>query len=485
MSEQRVTDIMEQVNKGRNVLADGPWKAYTDGLTGWERSTMAQLLENQAKHLAGLDEDVKTTAIASYEKFIFPMIRAVWPNLVSQELVSVQPMEGPISMLFFLDFTANAAKGSVAAGDAIITARTGMREEAQYYSSETVQGETIANTGSGPNNGTYTITNFAADYLPVRPGTMVFSLQQGDGERVTVSDDGAGGFVATGPANVTVTGGTLNYTSGAVANLVITNTGWTAGAVDDSSLSYSYNSEGGGAGGDTVPLLDATLTSTPVVSRPQKLRARWSAEVAAQLKAIHGLDAEVELTEALAQQIRFSIDNLIINDLYRISGAGSVTFDANPPVNVPYFTHQMSLIKTLQSGSNKIFKATRRGFGNWIVAGVDAATIFEAHPLFESSGNYNGPGVVFAGTLANKWKVFKNPFLTGSAGNEFTANKFLIGYKGQQFYDAGYVYGPWIPFFQTPTIILDDMMFRKGVMTHFGKKAVNGLFYATGTIVNP
>lgn len=488
MSEQRVLDLMEQVNKNRNVLADGPWSQYTEGLTGWERSTMAQLLENEAKHIAGLDEDVRTSSIASYEKFIFPMIRAVWPNLVSQELVSVQPMEGPISMLFYLDFVSGQAKGRVAAGDTLISARTGMAEAGQYYSSETVDSESVVNTTGAGSGGVYTVTNFSTAYAPVRPGTVKFTLtSDGANSAVTpiyVQDDGAGGFI-TSTGTVT---GTINYTTGAVASLVVAATGGD-GQNGVGTVNYDYNSEGGGGYGATptnqVPLLDATLTSTPVVSRAQKLRARWSAEVAAQLKAIHGLDAEVELTEALAQQIRFSIDNLIINDLWRIAGAGSVTFDANPPANVPYFTHQMSLLKVLQSGANKIFKATRRGFGNWIVCGVDAATILEAHPLFESSGNTNGPGVVFAGTLANKWKVFKNPFLTASAGNTFNSSNFLIGYKGTQFYDAGYVYGPWIPFFQTPTIILDDMMFRKGVMTHFGKKPVNGLFFATGTIVNP
>lgn len=488
MSEKRVLDLMEQVNQKRSSLADGPWSKYVEDLKGYDRSTLAQLLENEAAHIAGLSEDVRTSSIASYEKFIFPMIRAVWPNLVSQELVSVQPMEGPISMLFYLDFTAAQAKGRVAAGDVLISSRTGMAESAQYYSSETVDLE--GNVAYTYSSNTYTITSGTAlAYTPVRPGSVTFTLTNdganGNPATVTFIDDGAGNLVPG--TNCSAVSGTLNYTTGALSTPITVTVAGDTGTPGSmvTSVKYDYNSEGGGTAGNEVPLLDANLASTPVVSRAQKLRARWSAEVAAQLKSIHGLDAEVELTEALAQQIRFAIDNLIINDLYRIAGAGSVTFDANPPANVPYFTHQMSLLKVLQSGANKIFKATRRGFGNWIVCGVDAATILEAHPLFESSGNSNGPGVVFAGVLANKWKVFKNPFLTGSAGNTFSSNNFLIGYKGTQFYDAGYVYGPWIPFFQTPTIILDDLMFRKGVMTHFGKKPVNGLFFATGTIVNP
>lgn len=452
--DKRVTDLTEQLNTQRGAVADR-WSDYCDGLSGWDRGVVAQILENQASHLASLTEETRTSSIGSFEKFIFPMIRAVWPNLVSQELVSVQPMEGPISMLFFLDFVAGTTKGNVSKGDTLISARTGMNEYGQEYASEQVKDEPQT-FGSG----TGATLNLA--YHPIRPGSVTIVDGAGKTHKDTAAD---GTFVseASGLSSVT-----LNYTTG-----LLTYTGTTGSGAG--LVTYDYNSEMS----DLTPQMDASLTSAPVVSRAQKLRARWSVEVAAQLKAVHGLDAEVELTEALAQQIRFGIDNKIINDLFTIAQAGSVTFDANPPSgsNIPYYTHQMAIVKTLTGASNNIFKATRRGYGNWIVCGVDAATIIEAHPLFESAGNFNGPGVVFSGVLANRWKVFKNPFLTDSS-------KFLVGYKGQNFFDAGYVYAPWIPFYQTQTITLDDMMFRKGVMTHFGTKAVNGLFFSPGQITN-
>jgi hypothetical protein len=382
------------------------------------------------------------------------MIRAVWPNLVSQELVSVQPMDGPVSMLFFLDFTAGSAKGTVKRGDTLISSRTGMNEASYEYQSEFVKEEPVSNTNAG--------STFPLAYTPVRPGSVAI-LATANGTTATVTDDGAGGFSTHGGGATFA----INYQTGVVSVGVQNATSITA--------SYEYNSEMS----DLIPQLDASLTSAPVVSRADKLRARWSVEVAAQLKAVHGLDAEVELTEALAQQVRFGIDNKIINNLFNIAIAAGVTFDVNPPAgsNIPYFTHQMSLIKTLAQGSNNIFKATRRGYGNWIVAGTDAATIIESHPLFETAGNLNGPGVVFSGVLANRWKVFKNPFLTDTT-------KFLIGYKGLNFFDAGFVYAPWIPFYQTQTITLDDMMFRKAVMSHYGQKAVNGLFFSSGLMLN-
>lgn len=447
--DKRVLDLTEQVNNQRGQLAEARWGDFCDGLTGWDRGVVAQLLENEAEHLATLTEETRTSAIGTFEKFIFPMIRAVWPNLVSQELVSVQPMEGPISMLFFLDFTAGSNKGAIKKGDVLISSRTGMNEFAQNYQSEVVEDEPVADyAGAGSKNLSYT---------PIRPGSVQLTIGG-----TTISDDGAGGFTDTVAGNTW----TINYTTGALTS---------TGADTDISVTYEYNSEMS----DLTPQLDASLTSAPVVSRGQKIRARWSVEVAAQLKAVHGLDAEVELTEALAQQIRFGIDNQIINNLFNIAQSPPVSFDVNPPAgsNIPYFTHQMALVKTLAQASNGIFKTTRRGYGNWIVCGVDAATILESHPLFETAGNLNGPGVVFSGVLANRWKVFKNPFL-------FDSTKFLVGYKGMNFFDAGFVYAPWIPFYQTQTITLDDMMFRKGVMTHFGQKAINGLFYAQGTMLH-
>ena len=466
MSDKRVHDLMEQVNNKHAVLSEGKWAYYCEGLPRWDKNVLATLLENEAQHIAALDEDTRSSAIGSFEKFIFPMIRAVWPNLVSQELVSVQPMEGPISMLFFLDFTAGTAKGQVVKGQELITARTGMREEAQSYQSETITLET----------GSTTASQFT-QYAPIRPGTLTVSFNSttGPSTDVTMYDNGAGGGTVAYNGGGTTATIAINYTTGqyTISSADIAN-------ISDVQFTYDYNSEGVDFANNPIPQLDASLTSAPVVSHPDKLRARWSVEVAAQLKSIHGLDAEMELTEALAQQIRFGIDNKIINDLYRIAVAGNVTFDVTPAPGIPYFTHQMALMKTLQSGSNMIFKQTRRGFGNWIVAGVDAATIMEAHPLFESAGNVNGPGVVFSGTLANKWKVFKNPYLNNINGSGFGSANFLIGYKGTNFYDAGYVYAPWIPFYQTPTVVLDDMMFRKAVMTHYARKVVNGLFYTTG-----
>jgi hypothetical protein len=469
---------MEQVNDKRKTLTESVWNKYVETLPAetpsWEKGNLAQILENQAKYFAGqgvnISEDTTTGNVASFEKFIFPMIRTVWPNLVSQELVSVQVMDGPVSMLFYMDFTAGSTKGNVKPGDALASARSGQNESAYTYGMEKVELESVARPTSG------TTTDYVLTYTPVRPGSVVFTWIETTGATdvaKTTYDDGNGSFAAVSH----ITAGVINYQNGKITLTAAADGGTT---LSEAAFTYDYNSEGS----DSVPVVDLELTATPVISRPSKLRARWSTEVAAMMRAVHGLDAELELTEGLAQQIRFGIDNDIINNLYRIASGGSVTFDETPPAtSVPYFTHQMTLTKELQNGANQIFQKTRRGFANWIVCGVDAATILESHPLFESAGNLNGPGVIFSGVYANRWKVFKNPFLTSTVAGTFGSSDFLMGYKGNNFYDAGYAYCPWISFFSTPTVMLDDMVSRKAVMTHYAQKAINGMFYLKGQMI--
>lgn len=437
--ESRVQTLMEQVADKRKELTESVWNKYVETLPeetpNWEKGNLAQILENQAKYFASqginISEDTTTGNVASFEKFIFPMIRTVWPNLVSQELVSVQVMDGPVSMLFYMDFTAGSRKGSVNPGDTLASARTGQNEGAYTYGMEKVELETFAlpdvTAGAGAWVAATPVAGYTT-YVPIRPGSVVLTwtetLIAGPNTETTytVYDDGNGTLSVAGHLSA----GAINYQSGAFA-LTFNAAGKDNYTYAGQAFTYDYNSEGS----DTVPIIDLELTATAVVSRPSKLRARWSSEVAAMMRAVHGLDAELELTEGLAQQIRFGIDNDIINNVWRIASGGFTSFNEAPPTGIPYFTHQMTLTKELQNGANQIFKKTRRGFANWIVCGVDAATILESHPLFESAGNLNGPGVIFSGVYANRWKVFKNPFLTSTASGAFGSYDFLMGFKGE------------------------------------------------------
>ena len=435
-------------------LAEGHWRRLVETIEDKStRELTAILLENERRFIANMEEDVRIQSIGSFEKFVFPIVRAVFPNLIAKDIVSVQPMTGPTSLVFYLDAVYGTTKGSVTAGDTMFSARKGHLADDQY-SSEFVDGETFqALTAT-------TAVTFTLGFHSARPGT--FSATYTDQtSAVTVSDNGVGGL--TGSGGDGITGGTINYATGAVV--------WTAGSNLATAItgSYYYNSEGS----DQIPIVDINLSSVPVRAIPHKLRARWSVEAATNLKAIHGMDAESELVALLSEKIRWDVDRRIISDLFTIASAGSVTWNKPAPAAISYNDHKQTFIDALIEASNLIFRATRRGTGNFVVCGTNVSNVIESLYGFRPQA-VAGNGVVFVGTLQGRWSIYKDPYMD--------ADKFLVGWKGSSFLEAGYVYAPYVPLYTTPTYVLDDMLNRKGMMSQYGVKAINGDFYALGAV---
>jgi hypothetical protein len=436
------------------ALAEGKWRPLVESIDdSTTRELTAILLENQRLFVDSLEEDVKIQSIGSFEKFVFPIVRAVFPNLIAKDIVSVQPMTGPTSLVFYLDAVYGTTKGSVTAGDTMFSARKGHLADDQY-SSEQVSGETFQALSAT------TAVSFTLAFTSCRPGTFSAAYSDQTGA-VAVTDNGVGGLVGTGGDGIS--GGTIDYATGAVA--------WTAGSNLSTAVtgSYFYNSEGS----DQVPIVDINLSSVPVRAIPHKLRARWSVEAATNLKAIHGMDAESELVALLSEKIRWDVDRRIISDLFTIASAGSVTWNKPAPAAISYNDHKQTFIDALIEASNLIFRATRRGTGNFVVCGTNVANVIESLYGFRPQA-VAGNGVVFVGTLQGRWSIYKDPYMD--------ADTFLVGWKGSSFLEAGYVYAPYVPLYTTPTYVLDDMLNRKGMMSQYGVKAINGDFYATGTV---
>lgn len=450
--------------KGRQ-LADTKWRDFMEGLDDdWEQVCTALLLENQFQYFVqkkmemyDLTEEqvlqeattMTTPGIATFEKYAFPMIRAIYPNLIATQLVSVQPMTGPASIIFYLGFTYGTSKGTSAAGSDIW-------ENPDYrYSSEEISGEVLG-TGDGA---VTTFTDLVCTFSPVRPNTVSIT----DGVE-TFTDNGNG--TLTGSLGGT---GTIVYSSGAITTITF-NTAPTDGT--NMEADYEYNMEAN----TQIPEVDLVLTSSPVVARPRKLRSRWSMEAAANLRTVHGLDAETELSAVLAEELKFEIDREIISHLDRIASAGVVSFSKTVPSGISVKDHYASFVHKMVEVGNLIFRATRRAQANWIVAGTDVCNIIETLEGFVPSGLGGTMGVINIGTLNGRWRCFKDPY--------FPKGKFLVGYKGGSFLETGYVYAPYIPMFVTPTVTLDDFVVRKGIGTLYGKKVVNPKFYGTGVVVN-
>ena len=253
-----------------------------------------------------------------------------------------------------------------------------------------------------------------------------------------------------------------------------------------------------------IPEIDIKIESISVVAQTRKLRARWSPELAQDLNAYHSLDAEVELTQILSEQIALEIDREILNDLLmqadtnffwnRKPGAfvnkrSGATVDNRSTTNGhASFTGTVrewyeTLVETIIDVANEIHRKTLRGSANFIVVGPDVATILEASVLYRPAYSIDGDGQVAAGmalgaekvgTLSNRFTVYKDPY--------FPRNKILVGYKGGSYLETGYVYAPYVPLIVTPTIFApEDFTPRKGVMTRYGKKMVRSDFYGTVT----
>ena len=249
-----------------------------------------------------------------------------------------------------------------------------------------------------------------------------------------------------------------------------------------------------------IPEIDIKIESVSVVAQTRKLRARWSPELAQDLNAYHSLDAEVELTQILSEQIALEIDREILNDLLT-QASTNYFWDRRPGqfVNKKSGSDQSSsasftgtvrewyetLVETIIDVANEIHRKTLRGSANFIVVSPDVATVLEASVLYKPSYSIDGDGQIggmslgaeAVGSLSNRFTVFKDPY--------FPRNKILVGYKGGSYLETGYVYAPYVPLIVTPTIFApEDFTPRKGVMTRYGKKMVRNDFYGTVTCMN-
>lgn len=446
----------------------------------------AILMENESQYLQGLNEETKTVNVGSFTKFIFPVLRRVFPNLIANEIVSVQPMTAPVGAVFFLDYVYGSTKGGTQQGNVF------PRDFDRDYSSEYVNGEALA-TGNGVDfggAGAALVGNLA--WNPVRPlnastgAKVIISEVTSAGVVVqTATDDGAGGFTGN------VTAGTINYSNGSLTAFKFTN----AVALNNQIKAYYfYDGELSGK----IAQINLDVKKAPVEAVPRRLKALWSSEAAEDLRAFHGLDAETELVSAVAQEIALEIDREIINELFLNSTGTTATFDKIPPAGVAEIDHLRAMLTQIATVSNLIHKKTLRAPANFIVTSPEISALlaqltthgdFRASFVSGSESPY-GPadmprplaqhgqfGIYKTGTLMNKWVVYEDPF--------FTRDQMLIGLKGSSFLDAGYVWAPYIPLQVTPTFLdPNDFSFRKGMRTRYAKKMLRSEFYGQLKVTN-
>ncbi len=255
-----------------------------------------------------------------------------------------------------------------------------------------------------------------------------------------------------------------------------------------------------GSGASAMPLeraadmaeIDIKVDSIAVTAQTKKLKAKWSPELGQDLNAYHNLDAEVELTGILSEQIALEIDRELLGDLVQGATAGTRYWSRAPGLFVdsdgrevghtsaaPDFTGTVSewyetLIETINDVSAQIHRKTLRGGANFVVCSPEVANILEFTSGFRASVTADQDrgtiGAVKAGSLSKKFDVYVDPY--------FLRNVILVGRKGSSFLESGFVYAPYVPLQVTPTIFgTEDFVPRKGVMTRYAKKMVRPDMY--------
>ena len=246
-------------------------------------------------------------------------------------------------------------------------------------------------------------------------------------------------------------------------------------------------------GNTEIPEIDIKVDSVSVTAMTKKLKAKWTPELGQDLNAYHNLDAEVELTSILSEQIALEIDREILEDLIKGARAGTYYWSRSPGLFVnretgaeigasaaaPDFTGTVSewyetLIETVNDISAQIHRKTLRGGANFIVCSPEVASVLEMTAGYRANVTVDSErgtvGAVKVGNLSKKWDVFVDPY--------FPRNVVLVGRKGNSFLESGYVYAPYVPLQVTPTIFgVEDFVPRKGVMTRYAKKMVRPDMY--------
>ena len=510
------------------------------------KNNMSMILENQAKQLV-VEQSNNTTgtggtfqvgAGAQWAGVALPLVRKVFGQISAKEFVSVQPMNLPSGLVFFLDFQYGQDKElNFGPGGAA------------YSSPASMYGNTNPGAGADPSDGLYgagrfgySINQFSAS-AAVTVATASWEqlhyaaerkLDSGSYSSVSIdasalSDSDKAGVrafaIVSGSDWSAASGAKLlpKYTeydagqdkiyfifAGAVGSADIPVDGEDCyvlynkqpvdnarGDFEDAAGAGRPNAESTSADALAIPQIDVKMKSEAIVAKTRKLKAQWTPEFAQDLNAYQALDAEAELTSVMSEYISLEIDLEILDMLIQDASAADEYWSAknNQSLNsgrtgfddLGFFNSQGQWFQTLgtklQKVSNKIHQKTLRGGANFMVISPSVATVIESIPGFASNADGDASKAKFAfgiqkmGQMNSRYDVYKNPYMTEGT--------ILMGYRGNQFLETGAVFAPYIPLIMTPLVYDPDTFTpRKGLLTRYAKKMIRPEFYGRVFVSN-
>ena len=489
------------------------------------KNNMSLILENQAKQLVVEQSQTDQGGFAAaggagaqWAGVALPMVRKVFGQIAAKEFVSVQPMNLPSGLVFFLDFQYGQAKETDFGGP-----------NAVYTSPASMYGNTNPGADANPSDGLYgagrfgySINQFSASSTAtvsetswesvhyaaelsasIDAGTVYETVSFPAGDLLRPDTNGVRAFTIEGVEDKVLP----QYTEYDGTNIYMV---LEAGSVADAStIEVLYNqqptpdhrgdfedAEGAGYPNEqsnttlAIPSIDVKMKSEPIVAKTRKLKAQWTPEFAQDLNAYQALDAEAELTSIMSEYISLEIDMEILDMLIQDASAADEYWNAqnNKSLNAAksgyddlnFFNTQGQWFQTLgtkmQKVSNKIHQKTLRGGANFCVISPSVATIIESIPGFASNSDGDASKGKFAfgiqkmGQMNSRYDVYKNPYMTEGT--------ILMGYRGNQFLETGAVFAPYIPLIMTPLVYDPDTFTpRKGLLTRYAKKMIRPEFY--------
>jgi len=537
-----IESLMDGYNPQRQLLEQTrqlvkKWEP-TGLLEGMEDETkrhgMAVLLENQAGQLI---QEASVTGGQNAEEWsgvALPLVRRIFGELAAQDFVSVQPMNLPSGLIFYLDFKYGTAQtGNHTENSDVYGNTSGSNTDATgglygagkfgYSINDKTSGTLTIGTGasgSADAAGTFSTGSVAwsdvefepdlsasqaiadnADNALIKVVTSTTSFTNADTDGVRAFSISGSGFDEFFPAYTkhdasanTVTFVVRQSVTSGLINAVVSyhaqpTTNYSRTDFEATAANIDANPEAD----IDIPELDIALKSIPIIAKTRKLKAVWTPELAQDLNAYHSVDAEAELTSLLSEYISMEIDLEILDMLkanasaktenwsarvgYEYNSATTI-FEEQSGASNAYTKGEwfQTLGNKIQSVSNAIHQKTLRGGANFIVVSPETATILESIPGYATSAdgdantNQFAMGVQKVGAINNRYTVYKNPYML--------ENDILIGFRGQNFLETGAVYAPYVPLIMTP-LVYDPKNFtpRKGVMTRYAKKMVRPEFY--------
>ena len=402
------------------------------------RATTAILLENQEKELreersflteaptnatnsganAGFSADAAAGGpTAGFDPVLISLIRRAMPNLVAYDLAGVQPMNGPTGLIFAMRSRYKTQSGTEALFDEADTAFSGQ---------DSGFNETDGFTATGANN--------------VGLGTTAQS--------------------GSNPGLLNSTAAQTNATDYNVGQ------GMRTDAAEGLGESEHFNQ------------MAFSIEKVTVTAKSRALKAEYSLELAQDLKAIHGLNAEAELANILSTEILAEINREVIRTIYNVAEPGAQanvasggTFDLDVDSNGRWSVEKFKgLIFQIERDANAIAQRTRRGKGNMILTSADVASaltmagVLDYTPALNANLNVDDTGNTFAGILQGKYKVYIDPYAANTSANQY----YVVGYKGSSPYDAGLFYCPYVPLQMVRAVGQDTFQPKIGFKTRYG-----------------